>query len=128
MKESRVKINLRKIINSPEVADEVANDIEKALTDLVRNAVTPPLPFEVGKSYLLRTITLVNVGRVTKIVGKYLVMEDASWIADTGRFFECLRKSDVFIEVEPFTHPLFVNTDSIIDATLWPYQLPTQPK
>jgi hypothetical protein len=123
-----VKINLRKIINDPEVADELANEIETALIDTVKQAVTPPLPFEVGKTYLIRTITMIDVGRVTKIVGNFLIMDDASWIADTGRWFDCLRRTDVFIEVEPFAHPLIINTQSIIDATLWPYQLPTEAK
>ncbi len=123
-----MKINLRKVISDTVVADEIAAELEQALSETVRAAVNPQLPFEVGKSYLIRTITMVDVGRVTRICGKFIVMEDASWIADTGRFFECLRKTDVFIEVEPFQHPLYVNTDAIVDATPWPYQLPTNPK
>lgn len=123
-----MQINLRRLITDGEVADQLSKEIETSLTDTVRAAVAPQLPFEVGKNYLIRTITMVDVGRVTKIVGKFIVMDDASWIADTGRFFECLRKSDVFIEVEPFQHPIFVNTDAIVDATPWPYQLPTEAK
>ena len=128
MKEKQVTINLRKLIADEKIADEVSQEVETALSDIVRAAVSPQLPFEVGKNYLIRTITMVDVGRVTKIVGKFIVMDDASWIADTGRFFECLRKSDVFIEVEPFQHPIFVNTDAIVDATLWPLALPTKAK
>lgn len=123
-----MKINLRKLIKEEAIADEVAESVEKFISEAVQTAISPPLPFEIGKSYLLRTITMVDVGRVTKICGKFIIMEDASWIADTGRFFECLRKSDVFIEVEPFAHPIMVNTDAIVDATLWPYQLPENPK
>ena len=123
-----MKINLRKLIPDGTLADQLSQDIETSLTETIGAAVVPQTPFEVGKNYLIRTITMVDVGRVTKIVGKFLVMDDASWIADTGRFFECLRKSDVFVEVEPFQHPVFVNTDAIVDATLWPLALPTKDK
>lgn len=123
-----MKVNLRRLIKDEEVATEVSESIEGFITETVRAAMAPQLPFEIGKSYLIRTITMVDVGRVTKMTGKFIVMEDASWIADTGRFYECLRRDDVFIEVEPFAQPLIVNTDAIIDATLWPYQLPTEAK
>lgn len=123
-----MKINLRKLINDEELADTIADGIEQSITASVKAAVTPNLPFEIGKSYLIRTITMVDIGKVTKICGNFIIMEDASWIADTGRFFECLTKNDVFIEVEPFKHPLFLNTNSIVDATPWPYLLPTEPK
>ena len=119
-----MKINLRKVIKDEVAADQLSAELEQAITE----GYQPMLPFEVGKSYLIRTITMVDVGRVTKICGKFIVMENASWIADTGRFFECLRKTDVFVEVEPFAHPIFVNSDAIVDATLWPYDLPESAK
>ena len=123
-----MKINLRTLIKDPDEADKLSSEIDSALIETVRSGVTSPLPFEVGKNYLIRTITMIDVGKVTRIVGNFLIMTDASWIADTGRWYECLRKIDVFIEVEPFAHPLIVNTQAIIDATLWPYQLPTEAK
>ena len=116
-------MNLRNEFKEPQ-AEAIENTIDEKIA--AHSAI--PLPFEVGKKYLIRTVTMVDVGRVTAIVGKFIVMEDASWIADTGRFHECLQKSDVFNEIEPFKHPLYVNTDSIIDATPWPYALPTQAK
>ena len=123
-----MKINLRKVIKDEAIADELGQSIEDFMSSSLNNALTPKSPFEIGKSYLLRTITMVDIGRVSKICGKFIIMEDASWIADTGRFYECLQKSDIFAEVEPFKHPLIVNTEAIVDATLWPYKLPTEPK
>lgn len=128
MKERGMKINLRKVIQNEQDADALSSEIEQAFVDVARQAGNPPLPFEVGKNYLIRTITMIDVGKVTKIVGNFIIMDNASWIADTGRWYECLKRPDVFIEVEPFTHPLIVNTQSIIDATLWPYSLPTEAK
>jgi len=111
-----------------ELKEKQVEVIEEYVQEQISAAGCPPVPFEIGKKYLIRTVTMVDVGKVTKIVGRFIVLEDASWIADTGRFNECLCKSDAFNEVEPFMHPLFINTQSIIDATPWPYALPTQPK
>lgn len=75
------------------------------------------LPFNVGDKLFIRTVTYHVTGEVVKIVGKFLVMKNAAWIADSGRFMDAL-KSEQFSEVEPFTNEIFLNTDSITDATL----------
>lgn len=85
------------------------------------------LPFELGKSYLIRTVTHIDVGRVTAIVGDFVELEDASWIADTGRYHDCLAKG-VFSEVEPYPNGTAVNSCAIIDRTPWPHDLPRERK
>ena len=42
-------------------------------------------PLEVGKSYLIQTVTLYYVGRVARQVGPFVELEDASWVHWTGR-------------------------------------------
>lgn len=79
--------------------------------------------FEVGKSYLIRTVTLYYTGRIKRITPKELVLEDAAWIPDTGRFSECLTDGK-FNEVEPFKNDVIVPRDSIIDGTIWNHKLP----
>ena len=74
-------------------------------------------PFEIGKKYLIRTVTMIQTGMVKEIKGKFLILTQASWIADTGRFSECLQDQDKLNEVEPFKNDAFVNLDTIIDAT-----------
>ena len=44
--------------------------------------------FERGRSYLIRTVTLYYTGKIKRITSKELVLEDAAWIPDTGRFSE----------------------------------------
>jgi hypothetical protein len=76
------------------------------------------LPFEIGKEYFMRTVTYHLTGRVIDIVGKFLVLEDAAWIADSGRFSQFFTNPNESLEVEPFgDRNVFVNTDSITDAT-----------
>ena len=121
------KLNMRGAIS-----EENVPAAEKAITDYVEGVfsdfMSPRLPFEIGKSYLIRTITMIDVGKVKAIVGNFVILCDASWIGDTGRFNECLQKTDVFNEIEPFKHDVMINASSIVDATLWPYTLPTAAK
>lgn len=79
-------------------------------------------PFVVGKSYFIRTATMSQLGRLKKIVGSFLVLEEASWIADTGRFYDFL-KDGKCNEYEEFPSDCFVPIDSIIDATEWIHKL-----
>lgn len=122
------KLDLRGAFRSPKTQEAAEGAITGYVEGIVNGLVCPPSPFEVGKSYLIRTITMVDVGKIRKITGNFIVMEDASWIADTGRFHECLQKPDVFNEVEPFKHDLYISLNAIVDATPWPYTLPTKAK
>jgi len=117
------KLDLRSAFTD-EQTQEIQNITEKAIT----SADTIDHPFELGKSYLIRTVTMVDVGRVTKVTRHFIVMDNASWIADTGRFGECLKGPDEFKEIEPFPYQIYINLDSIIDATPWPFTLPTKSK
>jgi hypothetical protein len=71
---------------------------------------------------------MVDVGRVRRVTKHFVVMDNASWIADTGRFTDCLKDPKEFKEIEPFAHEIYVNLDSIIDATPWPLALPSVAK
>ena len=76
-----------------------------------------PLPFKVGDKLFVRTVTYFMTGQVKEIVGAFLVMEQAAWIADTGRFSDALESCN-FSEVEPFpSGTAILNTMSIIDAS-----------
>lgn len=74
-------------------------------------------PFEIGEKYLIRTVTMAHTGMVKEIRGKFIVLQDADWIADTGRFSKSLEDQDNFSEVEPFKNDAIVNMDTIVDAT-----------
>ena len=73
-------------------------------------------PFEVGKPYLIRTVTMINAGTLIAVYPTELVLRDASWIADTGRFADAVRTAE-FSEVEPFPDgEVIIGRGSIIDA------------
>ena len=72
--------------------------------------------WEIGKGYLIRTVTMTNTGRLVAITDQELVLQDAAWIADTGRFSDSLKKCN-FNEVEPFPDgKVIIGRGSVIDA------------
>ena len=83
--------------------------------------------FEVGRNYLIRTVTLYYTGRLVKVTDSDLLLEDAAWIADTGRFSNCLRTGELN-EVEPFVSSVIVPRGVIVDATIWNHPLPGEIK
>ena len=83
---------------------------------------TATIPFEVGKAYFIRTVTFHLTGRVRAITGKFLLLDDAAWIAESGRFADAIERG-VLNEVEPLGEWM-VNVDSITDAGPWRHPLP----
>ena len=76
-------------------------------------------PFmEIGKSYFIRTVTHYFTGRLIWVGDKEIVLEEAAWIADTGRFHQFIDGKTVS-EVEPFPKgsQVVVGRGSIIDMT-----------
>lgn len=79
--------------------------------------------FQVGEKYLIRGVTMYYTGRVVSVTDSDIVLEDAAWIADTGRFSDALATGDLK-EVEPYKDPVIVSRGIIVDATKWNFDLP----
>ena len=80
-------------------------------------------PIAVGNAVLVRAVTLYYTGRIVEITKDEIVIDDACWIADTGRFEIALR-TGVVNECEPFIDPVAVGRGAIVDVTLWKHALP----
>ena len=74
-------------------------------------------PFwQVGKAYLIRTVTMIDTGILVTINDHEIVLKDAAWIADTGRFNDALKTLN-FNEVEPFPDGMVaVGRGALVDA------------
>lgn len=84
--------------------------------------------FKVGSSYLFRTVTMCNVGKVKEVVGDIVVLEEASWVADTGRFHTALKTGELS-EVEPWADGIaYLNIGALVDAGNWNHPLPKEQK
>lgn len=79
-------------------------------------------PFKVGEKYFIRTATFFHLGRLKEISNKWLILEDACWVADTGRFYDFL-KDGKCNEYESFQDDVFIPLDSVIDITKWKHEL-----
>jgi hypothetical protein len=86
-----------------------------------------PCPYKVGENYLIRTVTMIQIGRLESVGPQELVLSSAAWIADTGRFYDAL-KTGKLNEVEPFPDEVIIGRGSIIDATIWTHKLPKEQK
>lgn len=94
-------------------------------------AAKPKHPYEINKNYLIRTVTFYTVGRVVAVYDQELVLEDASWVAETGQFSNALNKSLEKIpesEIEPFVNNVIIGRGSIVDATIYNHKLPKDVK
>jgi len=84
-------------------------------------------PWEIGKNYLIRTVTMIQLGKLKRVTDKELVLSDACWVADTGRFTQALEKGTLN-EVEMFQRDVIIGRGGLIDATEWLCELPKTQK
>ena len=89
--------------------------------------------YPIGKNILIRTVTHIQVGKLISVHPQELVLENASWIADTGRFQSCLEKGidnieSSEIELFPKDKQVLVGRGAIIDSCEYPNALPTKQK
>lgn len=83
--------------------------------------------FEVGKAYMIRTVTMHYTGRVVAVTDSDVVLEDAAWIADTGRFADSLASGEL-AEVEPYPGRVAICRGAMVDFAEWCHKLPRTQK
>lgn len=85
-------------------------------------------PYQVGKNYFIQTVTHYYTGKLVEVLKDELVLEEAAWIADTGRFADFI-KDGKFNEVEPYpSGKLIIGRGSLIQGFEWPHRLPREQK
>lgn len=83
-----------------------------------------PAIWSIGKNYLIRTVTMIETGKLVAVADQELVLEDAAWIPDTGRFSTAL-VSGAFSEVEPFPDGrVIIGRGAVIEAVEIEFPLP----
>lgn len=74
-------------------------------------------PYVIGKHYQIRTVTMIYTGRIIDVGHQELVIDDACWIADTGRYADSLVNASKYNEVEPYPDgPVIIGRGAILDA------------
>lgn len=90
------------------------------------NCVTD-FPVAIGEKVFMRTVTMYYLGKIKAVCGKFVTLTDASWVPDTGRFYDFLKNGKAN-EVEPFIDEVHIPLDSLIDVTKWSHALPREQK
>lgn len=85
-------------------------------------------PYTIGENYQIRTVTMALTGRLSAVFPDELVLEDAAWVADLGRFTQATATAE-YVEVEPFPagKQVIVGRNALIDAVTIP-KLPRDQK
>lgn len=108
-----------------QISDECFEKLKDQLTEEEKIDYTG-LESLVGKKFFFRTVTYHLVGMVTKVMGSFLILENASWIADSGRFMNCIKEGKIN-EVEP-VGTAFINISTVTDFFPWKFDLPNEQK
>ncbi len=85
--------------------------------------------FKNGEKYIIRTVTMYYVGVVISESDRFVQLDKAAWVADTGRWSKALETGELS-EVEMFHKKSFpkVQIASIVDFSIWQHDLPDQTK
>ena len=94
----------------------------KELSAAMNQSKKRAVPFKVGDKLFIRTVTLYYTGEVKEIIGSWIVLKNAAWIADTGRFHDFLTTGKCN-EYEGFPLDVKIPMDSVIDITEWSHKL-----
>ena len=103
--------------------------VEKSQVKTVNVKFQPSIPpnchpWKVGNYYLVRTVTMIVIGKLQAVGNQELVFTEAGWCADTSRFHQAL-KTGTISEMEPAASPddpVIVGRGAIVDC--WPWNFP----
>ena len=79
-------------------------------------------PWVLGKAYFIRTVTMHLHGTLVDVTDQELVLVNAAWVADSGRFHDFITGKTQPNEVEPFAkdQPVIVGRGALVDAVQLP--------
>lgn len=86
-------------------------------------------PYNIGSDYFIRTVTHHYTGKLIAVYPQELVLLDAAWIADDGRFSDAVSRG-LFNEIEPWPEnvEVVIGRNTIIDASIVAFPLPRSRK
>jgi len=110
---------------------ELEKEVEslKKKKESVNKVIVKDSPLVIGENYLIRTVTMIYTGKLTKVYDKELVVVDAAWIPETARWQQTVEKGE-FNEVEPYPdgEEVILNKEAILDITKVHWKLPRSQK
>jgi hypothetical protein len=111
---------------------EMVVTLEKKLTQkqtATATTVNGKFQFEVGRAYLFFNVTRYILGKVVANYDDAIVLENSSWVADTGRYHAALANGDLKeVEVNPLNTEHILFKGAICDVAIWNHPLPAKTK
>jgi len=108
-------------------------DLKKELETLEKKKKTVTIEskgfYQIGEPYLIRTVTMIYIGRLIKSSNNELVLTEACWVPDTGRWQQACQQGS-FDEVEPYPKDaeVIINREAVLDLFKINFELPTEQK
>ena len=81
----------------------------------------------IGKKYFVRTLSYHYVGVLKGLNDNSMVLGDASWVADSGRFNQALANGTLS-EVERYPGDVILNRNVVVDSSICSHSLPKESK
>ena len=97
---------------SNEIKDKVLLKLIDGETHLERKEF-----WEIGKDYMVRTVTMIYLGVLKNFNDKELLFEDVAWIPETSRWNEFVRGAKPN-EMEPYPNDVIIGRSALLDATV----------
>jgi hypothetical protein len=74
--------------------------------------------FKIGENYFIQTVTHYYSGKLLSVTETDVVLKDAAWIANTGRFADAMQAVEKLSEVEPIPGEQIVFRGAMVGATI----------
>lgn len=107
------------------LSDEMVSELKNKLALEAKHV--PGDDYTIGACIFVRCVTHYVTGRIVHVSESMVHMEDAAWIADTGRFAQFL-KNGTASEVEPIPGIYKFNKGAVVDVCEWSHPLPQEQK
>jgi len=96
-----------------------------------KSAAQQSCPYDglIGEPIMVRTVTMIYVGRLVAVGERELTLIDVSWIPETGRWQQFIAHGAIN-ECEPYPpgQLVLVGRGSILDVTAWTADIPSDQK
>jgi len=113
-------MDLGEIKKQLDQADAMRSELQQLMGGA--SSANPVHPYDVGQPYQIRTVTFAYTGVLVAVTPQELVLEQAAWIACTGRLADYL-KGDLpdDAEVEPYPDGrVIIGRGAVVDASVRP--------
>jgi hypothetical protein len=109
-------------MNIEELTLKQIREIQSLLRDTKSSASHP---YEIGKNYIVRTVTMIFTGRLVEVTDQELILVDAAWIPETDRYMQFVENGSIK-ECEPYPdgRRLIIGRGALLDAVVLEKDLP----